>query len=368
MVDGTGVGNDQNGLRGLVVTRQAEKRDILLSIPLKACWVTTGSEVNAGKEDFEWSATLPKKVQLALLVLEGWQQHHQQDVVQSEDWKPFLDSWPDAVPGLPQKLSLEELERDAQCPQLVEATRNHMSWVLSNYVAAQKLAPPTDDNSLFGMVDVDLPTFQKALQLVGSRSIRVSASSSILVPLLDLANHDANPSTTYNLNVKSYLNDDDEQPSIQLVADRTLAAGNGVTISYGDYDNQLMAGCYGFVPQPNPHNMEHLTLKQVVKAAGIDDDGSNSKTITQQIDYVSQMGLPTSNFRLSSGGLIDSNLWLALRWRREAVNPSTSCGKYWKPSKWTRRTKRICGKATTTIPTMLLREPQYSKKHARYLN
>ena len=198
LVDGTGVGNDQNGLRGLVVTRQAEKGDILLSIPLKACWVTTGSEVNAGKEDFEWSATLPKKVQLALLVLEGWQQ--QQDVVHSEDyWAPFLDSWPDAVPGLPENLSLEELERDAQCPQLVEATRNHMSWDLSNYVAAQKLAPPTDDNNLFGMVDVDLPTFQKSLQLVGSRSIRVSASSSILVPLLDLANHDANPSRVISM-------------------------------------------------------------------------------------------------------------------------------------------------------------------------
>ena len=107
---------------------------------------------------------------------------------------------------LPQNLSLEELERDAQCPQLVEATRNHMPWVLSNYVAAQKLAPPTDDNNLFGMVDVDLPTFQKSLQLVGSRSIRVSASSSILVPLLDPANHDATPSTTYSLNVKRYLN------------------------------------------------------------------------------------------------------------------------------------------------------------------
>ena len=165
---------------------------------LAACMVS-GSELNnAGKEAVEWTATLPKKVQLALLVLEGWRQQQQHP---SEDyyWKPFLDSWPDAVPGLPEHLSLEELEREAQCQQLVEATKKHLSWVLSNYAAVQKLAPPTDDNNLFGMVDVDLPTFQKSLQLVGSRSIRVSASSSILVPLLDLANHDANPSRVISM-------------------------------------------------------------------------------------------------------------------------------------------------------------------------
>lgn len=317
VVNGIGVGNDRNGLRGLVVTRQAEKGDILLSIPLEACWITAGSELNnAGKEAVEWTATLPKKVQLALLVLEGWrqQQHPSEDYY----WKPFLDSWPDAVPGLPEHLSLEELEREAQCQQLVEATKKHMSWVLSNYAAVQKLAPPTGNNNPLGMADdVDLPTFRKALQLVASRSIRVSAGSSILVPLLDLANHDADPSATYNLcSSKHHLNNDDgKHSSIQLVAERPLAAGDGVTIFYGDHANQLMAGCYGFIPQPNPYNVEHLSLRQVLEAAGMhdDDDDDGSKTITQQIDSVSQMGLPTSNFRLSSGGLIDGNLWLALR-------------------------------------------------------
>ena len=191
--------------------------------------------------------------------------------------------------------------------------------------------------------------FQKAVQLVGSRSVRLSSKRSVCVPILDMANHcsmpsaryvlhnqqdddDANNNTNNTNNSSNSNNNDDATTTIQLVATRAIKAGDEVTISYGKHTNRQMAGCYGFIPTTpttsNPHDYELVSLLEILYAAidggvlTIDDDKaaggegkgeSGDHLLFSVVNQVAEFGVPITNLRLLPFGRLDGNLWLALR-------------------------------------------------------
>ena len=193
--------------------------------------------------------------------------------------------------------------------------------------------------------------FQKAVQLVGSRSVRLSSKRSVCVPILDMANHcsmpsaryvlhnqqddddddDANNNNTNNSSNSNNNNNDDATTTIQLVATRAIKAGDEVTISYGKHTNRQMAGCYGFIPTTptsnNPHDYELVSLLEILYAAidggvlTIDDQAaggegkgeSSDDLLFSVVNQVAEFGVPITNLRLLPLGRLDSNLWLALR-------------------------------------------------------
>jgi len=82
---------------------------------------------------------------------------------------------------------------------------------------------------------------------VRSRAFAGSDDRFALVPYLDMANHAAEPSA-------DYVSRPDPDRFV-LFARRDLAAGEELTISYGEYANARLMAQYGFVPLGgNPHD------------------------------------------------------------------------------------------------------------------
>ena len=101
----------QSGLRGLVVTRDVQVGDVLLDVPLTATLLDfseQGSPLPGAA--LAWSASLPSKVQLALLVLSERNRG---------PWSAFLQSWPSQAPALPETLDDLTLVRQAHDPAVV---------------------------------------------------------------------------------------------------------------------------------------------------------------------------------------------------------------------------------------------------------
>ena len=100
----------QGGLRGLVVTRDVQVGDVLLDVPLSATlldFCEQGSPLPGAAPP--WSASLPSKVQLALLVLRERERER-------GPWAPFLLAWPSDAPALPESLDDTTLAREAHDP------------------------------------------------------------------------------------------------------------------------------------------------------------------------------------------------------------------------------------------------------------
>ena len=99
-------GTEQAGLRGLAVTRDVQVGAVLLDVPLTATLLDF-SEQGAPLPGAapQWSASLPSKVQLALLVLRERSR---------DSWAPFLQSWPSHAPALPEILDDLTLVREAR--------------------------------------------------------------------------------------------------------------------------------------------------------------------------------------------------------------------------------------------------------------
>ena len=79
----------RNGVRGLILNRDAHVGDVLLEVPLSACVSDIGGDDDtplAGAAP-KWTAALPWNVQLALAVIAR--------TANGDD--PFLDTWPSEV-------------------------------------------------------------------------------------------------------------------------------------------------------------------------------------------------------------------------------------------------------------------------------
>jgi len=243
-----------HGLRGLVADRDVDVGDVLLEVPL-ALTISdiddNGSALLAGSAPV-WTRKLPWVSQLVISVVGRT----------SDD--PYLRTWPSKSLPLPHRCESDKLEllSDRFVQTKVdedyfrldslywEAREAYDAGVDSNDMTAYKSFPSFED-------------FSDAFEHVTSRSLRLSSGQygtrRLLVPYLDLANHEAKPTALFD-----YSSCAVGGPAIRLYAVRPVKAGDQITISYCDESNEHFALYYGFVPESNPNNAIVVTLADIL--------------------------------------------------------------------------------------------------------
>ena len=257
-----------NGVRGLVLTRDACAGDVLLEVPLTLTICDTGESTDMPLPGSapQWTSGLPWNVQLALTALERRS---------AGDDDAFLSSWPSEPPALPQRCDAEELAL-ASDRSLELKAEEAFFWLDTVYWEAREahdnVAPlaaadgaPVASNgaTLFTGGFPSAEAFNGAMEFVWSRCLRLSAGvhgvRRLLVPYLDLANHEAVPSCLYAFSSGASCG-----PAIRLHAARALRAGDEATITYGEHNNAHFALYYGFVPSYNPFDSIDVTIGDVL--------------------------------------------------------------------------------------------------------
>ena len=195
---------DDHGLRGLVANVDARVGDVLLEVPL----ALTISDVDGSDETTprlpgaapRWTFQLPWNVQLALAVLERRR-------VNPED--PFIASWPVTPPALPIRCDAEELAL-ASDPSVAQKAGEAFFWLDEQYWLAREAAEAAEAADEDDKLMATFPSaneFRDALELVWSRCLRLTTREHgvrrLLVPLLDIANHESVPSAMYALVIAS---------------------------------------------------------------------------------------------------------------------------------------------------------------------
>lgn len=247
----------RGGLRGLETTRDCTVGDVLLEVPLTACLLDDVCDLPGSAPD--WCAPLPWNVQLAANVLARRGE---------SEWAPFLASWPSSSPALPKDCEPDELALGGDATLEVKADEScfwleEMYWAARQAHAASAAGPTAlAPGAGFGSAD----EFRCAVAQVWSRCLRLSTGSHgvrrVLVPLLDLANHEPIPSALY-----AYAPAPGGGPAcVRLHAARDLSAGEPVTITYGEHPSSHFALYYGFVPRTNPFDTLPVTLAQALGA------------------------------------------------------------------------------------------------------
>jgi len=195
---------DDHGLRGLVANVDARVGDVLLEVPL----ALTISDVDGSDETTPrlpgaapcWTSQLPWNVQLALAVLERRR-------VDPED--PFIASWPVTPPALPIRCDADELAL-ASDPSVAQKAGEAFFWLDEQYWLAREAAEAAEAADEDDKLMATFPSaneFRDALELVWSRCLRLTTREHgvrrLLVPLLDIANHESIPSAMYALVIAS---------------------------------------------------------------------------------------------------------------------------------------------------------------------
>lgn len=247
------IGVSESGLRGLVAQRACAPGDLLLEVPLSLCIADGTDEENTplAGESPRWTWSLAWNVQLALSVIEQ---------KASGEANPFLDSWPKVPPPLPTACDPAELSL-ASDPSLSSKADEAFFWLDEQYWIARDAAEAADEKLLDTFPEAR--AFREAMEFVWSRCLRLSSGPHgvrrLLVPLLDLANHEPVPSAMYAFGHSAQCG-----PSIRLHAARAMQAGEAVTITYGEHDSTHFATYYGFAPAPNPYDAVQVSLADVL--------------------------------------------------------------------------------------------------------
>lgn len=246
---------EHGGVRGLIASRSAEVGDVLLEVPLTAAILDRQSDADPSADHLtgcapEWSSSLPWNVQLAVCLLEKRGQ---------AEWEPFFSSWPAEAPALPKDCEGGELAL-AGDRELEDEAGEAFFWLDEQYWAA------CDAAEGHAAAPFTASEFNSAMAFVWSRCLRVTTSvhgvRRVLVPLLDLANHESMPSAIYTFSAGAACG-----AAIRLHAVRCLREGDPVTITYGEHSSAHFANYYGFVPRDNPYDAFCVTTAQVVHAA-----------------------------------------------------------------------------------------------------
>ncbi len=279
------------GVRGLVATRDAAVGDVLLEVPLAMCLCDRSvDEESAAPLPFDppaWRRSLPWNVQLALSV-------HDMRGADDEMGELFIGSWPEP-PKLPKDCEPSELALASDRSLELRADESYF-WTDEQYWAARDACEAAekarrvaagevgagDDGDCVPATFPNRDDFGWALEQVWSRCLKLSAGvhgvRRLLVPAVDLANHEACPSAMY-----AYAASATGGPAVRLHAARALRAGDAVTITYGEHTNSHFALYYGFVPfEPNPHDEIRLSLADLVSLVGIVPDQQTLTTAPAQ--------------------------------------------------------------------------------------
>lgn len=246
---------------GLFLTAAASQGDVVLRVPTSLCLAVdyaAGLRLPPGawprlQRGVQKDAALPWDILLALALLDSL----------SGGGDAFWERYSNAVLPQPLDLTLPLCLPPRLLPQLQHAA-------IAAGAAAQQERLAGLFPGLGGSMSEDGPTWlQWGFGCVRSRAFRLADEHFAFVPLLDVANHAADPSCDFRLNAG--------EGCVELVAVKDLQPGQEATISYtgpAGMTNQRLMAQYGFVPGGNLADRLQFAALDGAGAAGIAEAGA----------------------------------------------------------------------------------------------
>jgi hypothetical protein len=257
-VEGVSVGvvDPSTGLRGLLAARDFARGDPVFKVSRDNCILdeSRADRSPVARHLYPTSSqldALPPPIRNALLLLwleriESVPSSSEEDKKEADYWKQYLEVLPTpeefASEGGPMQLWSDDEVAQVECPQLVAevATRkaslrgHYDDRVLPAWTAATDVMgpPPTFEE------------FEHAVCVVTSRNHGegpvTGGSSSMLIPGVDLANHEDPPKANTKYGLAPW-------GDFVLLAKTTIQAGDQILSTYGPLPNRLLLAQFGFL-------------------------------------------------------------------------------------------------------------------------
>lgn len=247
-----GVVDPATGLRGVTACKDFKRGDVLFSVPRETFILDEAKADERPFADVLYPSmmerkALPPPIRNALQLL--WLERSPSARV---GWEPFMDSLPTPAAfeadGGPMELWSEAEMSQVECPQLI-AEVSRRSKDLRSYYEDRILPKWTEaaedpDSALSGIPPPTFTEFQFAVCVVTSRTFGEgepdAGSSSLMVPGVDMCNHDDPPA----VNTKHAL-----APSGNFVvlAQTGIKTGEQILLTYGPMPNRLLLAQFGFM-------------------------------------------------------------------------------------------------------------------------
>lgn len=263
------------GVRGLVTTRATAIGEVILEVPLDKVLADadTSAEPLAGTIG-AWACGLPPHTQLALVLI------RERRLGARSAWAEYLASLPRDGVCLPKDMEPSTL-REAQDIGFELEAESSFCAVHEAYddaIDALTGRDADEEEEGGGWWEGELPSaaeFQWAMSLVWTRCLRLDLGPAagvrrLLVPCVDMANHEARPSCFFASAHGAGA------AAVRLHAARALAAGEAVTLSYGEGSAEHWAQHYGFVPasaqgawHANPYDSVLLSAAELAPEAAM---------------------------------------------------------------------------------------------------
>ena len=251
-----------NGMRGLRAAKNFQPGDEIMRIP-RSIILDDNRAAACSAVSGLWAARdhVPAFAKLALLILYEIRRSHE------SSHRPYLDMLPtredfDAEGGPLSLWTPEEMEL-LECPKLAcdKAIRDEL-FSDSGALSMQYLSSEWDRLQLVGRAPTE-SEMRWAVAAVTSRAYGAKeqngASTSMLIPMVDMANH-AHPSNT----VKGL---DDDGSVFVVLAAKSIDKGEEVFLSYGSLPNIVLLPQFGFVMRNAVNDVALVHCPEVAAAA-----------------------------------------------------------------------------------------------------
>merc|ERR1712159_779937 len=277
----------------LETTEKIEPGEIMLSVPFKFLMSPKLAGESKLGEAFKQIA-LPSSIVMALFLI------HEKNNAESF-WKPWLDILPDTVPS---SLNFDEKEMAEMEGSMMQSVTARRKAAIAEEHALVIRTLQVNHTALFPNETFTLEAYKWATQIVASRSIIVSSGNvtvPLLVPFVDLAQHDHAVNTTYEF---------DDDNNFKVITHQQFNASMPVKLTLGYRSNAQLLLSHGITLDSNVFDQVQLN----VQVSDDDPFVSVKRKILDQAGFT-----PDRSFMITKQGL-SAELLAAMR--IQALRPS----------------------------------------------
>merc|ERR1712159_185380 len=228
----------------LETTEKIDAGEIMLSVPFKFLMSPKVAGESKIGEAFKQIA-LPSSIVMALFLI------HEKNNADSF-WKPWLDILPETVPST---LSFDEKEMaELEGSMMQSVTARRQAAIAQEHELVLRTLQ-VNYTALFPNETYTLEAYRWATTIVSSRSIIVTSGNvtvPLLVPYVDLAQHDHTVNTTYEF---------DEDNNFKVVTNQQFNASQPVKISIGGRSNGQLILSHGLTLDNNDYDQVQLNVQ-----------------------------------------------------------------------------------------------------------
>jgi len=228
----------------LIATETISPGEIMVSVPFKFLMSPKAAGESKVGVAFKEIA-LPSSIIMAL-----WLVHERADP--NSFWKPWIDIMPATVPSSLNFNEAEMAEMEGSMMQSITAKRKQL-LALEHAQVMQALQ--VNHSALFPNETYTLEAYTWASTIVASRSIVVSSGNvtvPLLVPFVDLAQHDHNTNSTYEF---------DDDNNFKVVINEQVNASSPVRVSIGYRSNGQLLLSHGLTLANNDFDQVQLNVQ-----------------------------------------------------------------------------------------------------------